>query len=115
MMTTKHTKAPWRVVKGEGEFRDEYFREIYIEGTAGGEYIAEVWREGEEREANAALIASAPELLAMLRECLPLIQGRADELKAAGAPIQANLFATQAVQARRLLARATGIVEADQA
>ncbi len=45
-MTGKHTKAPWVIFKaGIGE--------------ENGDGIASLWREGEEREANAALIVRA--------------------------------------------------------
>ena len=55
-MTAKHTPGPWHVANG-----------VQIRGER--EQIAKVWMmRGGEGNANARLIASAPELLAALQE-----------------------------------------------
>lgn len=60
-MTTKHTFGPWKHTR---RLTDEW----KISGEK-GEWIASVWatmEDGKTFEANAALIAAAPELLAAL-------------------------------------------------
>lgn len=59
-MTTKHTQGPWRVVPSNGMAWDEWLVEVASDEflTPG---IAEVYE-----EADARLIAAAPDLLEML-------------------------------------------------
>lgn len=62
-MNAKHTPGPWRIVEDGG------FRGIFHLGT--GRKVAAVIgsiREGEHIEANAHLIAAAPDLLEALRK-----------------------------------------------
>lgn len=55
-----HTPAPWQFVAGDGENRAE----IQTDNKA----ICSMWRcMGEDDDANARLIAAAPELLAALK------------------------------------------------
>lgn len=69
-MSNQHTPGPW-VQKGESHGN-------YISiGPRDGKTVARVpWGDGD--AANASLIASAPELLAALEECLPLLRIKAD-------------------------------------
>jgi len=63
----KHTPGPWGVTPGDGR---------YIVGAAGDEVIASV--EGQNQavdEANALLIAAAPELLDALRKSARALKG----------------------------------------
>ena len=54
---TKHTPGPWK-------FNDDYVR------ATDGTPVADVWLDNpkEDEDANAALIAAAPDLLAQLRQ-----------------------------------------------
>jgi two-component SAPR family response regulator len=54
-MNEKFTPAPWQVFRKESSV-----------GCKEGQGIAELWRDGDERKANAALIAAAPEMYEML-------------------------------------------------
>lgn len=58
-MTSKHTPGPWRV------FMTPDGNRVAGIGEAGGEGVADagfgLWRDGPEAEANARLIAAAPE------------------------------------------------------
>lgn len=66
-MSTKHTPGPW-VTKREG------FSTVYVEARIGGGWIQEVAACGptdagrEQQEANASLIAAAPDLLEALKD-----------------------------------------------
>lgn len=62
---TKHTPGPWRT--GEGEFQDQVFAEILIPPTRDDWGKALICETGG-NEANARLIAAAPEMLEALRE-----------------------------------------------
>ncbi len=57
MSETKFTAGPWQV-----------FRKQSSVGCNEGQGIAELWRDGDERKANANLIAAAPEMYAMLEQ-----------------------------------------------
>lgn len=65
MSESKHTPGPWRV------FRSTDGRVIIGIGESDGGGITDAgfgtWRDGAEQEANAQLIAAAPELLAALK------------------------------------------------
>jgi hypothetical protein len=62
-MSTQHTSGPWRYLPGDGlEWRTSVQR-----GTEGGFVVRGTSRERE--EADAKLIAAAPELLEALIEC----------------------------------------------
>ena len=77
MSTQKHTDGPWKIhtdAHGRGL--------IYAEGR----WLATTWRangEGNDApylpsEANAHLIAAAPDLLVALKQCVPLIVAHAN-------------------------------------
>jgi hypothetical protein len=67
-MSTAHTPGPWKV------YRTTDGTAILGVGDADSGGISDanfgLWRSGEEREANARLIAAAPELLDMLKRVL---------------------------------------------
>lgn len=69
---SKHTPGPWTFRRARsGEHR------WWIEGPGGDEkpwYIAETAGRGQENEANARLIAAAPELLAALQDFIAMGQ-----------------------------------------
>lgn len=54
------TPGPWAVFRATGG------TDILGVGDAAGGSIAHLWRDGDEREANARLIATAPEMLEAL-------------------------------------------------
>ena len=93
-MTTVHTPGPWHT-KRDG------FSAVYVEARIGGGWVQEVAACGptekgsEQQEANARLIAAAPELLEALQDCLGQI--------AAGPDGQRVYFA-----AKKVIAKATG-------
>jgi hypothetical protein len=61
-MNEKFTPAPWEVFRKESSV-----------GCKEGQGIAELWRDGDERKANAALIAAAPEMYEMLKRVAELV------------------------------------------
>lgn len=69
-----HTPGPWQYVKG-GAFNRERWGAIVHEDEDGGEHIAEICAaDGVTDEADAALIAAAPDLLAALESAAKLVQ-----------------------------------------
>lgn len=58
----EHTPGPWHVVKIPGESRPRVHAEVYD--------VADVCHAGGAVEANAMLIAAAPDMLAALREVM---------------------------------------------
>ena len=73
---TKHTPGPW-MVESDGKedatvtaFTAVHHNPVYICRVYGEGVLARAGDSTEERAANAALIASAPDLLAALRELL---------------------------------------------
>ena len=76
MSETKHTPGPWRVAP-----RSDYPEHADINVDAGTRgYVALCGKAGdEEAEANARLIAAAPELLDALRETLRALESHLDE------------------------------------
>ena len=84
MSETKHTPGPWRVAP-----RSDYPEHADINVDAGTRgYVALCGKAGdEEAEANARLIAAAPELLEALREVVACyvvrINGKVDVRRAA--------------------------------
>jgi hypothetical protein len=74
-----HTPGPWNMVEASGGWL------IGPRETDGPDYVGDVHRlakgrSDEESEANARLIATAPELLRALRDALPFINCRECEL-----------------------------------
>ena len=71
----QHTKGPWHT-KRDG------FSTVYIEARIGGGWIQEVAACGpaaegkDQQEANARLIAAAPDLLIACRQALYALKGR---------------------------------------
>jgi hypothetical protein len=62
-MTAKFTKGPWQVFMGGASV-----------GNSNGLGIAALWSDGDELEANAALIACAPEMYEMLETILQVFE-----------------------------------------
>lgn len=74
MSNAKHTPGPWKVAR---QNRSPTTGEWMISGATPG-YLAEVRDCGSgDVQANARLIAAAPELLAALQACLPHLPGEA--------------------------------------
>lgn len=72
----KHTPGPWTLKRGAGRYSDRLYIESHVYSTqtvtSGKDQIAQLtslyWDDhGQEVEANAFLIAAAPELLAALK------------------------------------------------
>ncbi|MFG1417212.1 hypothetical protein V5F38_05285 [Xanthobacter sp. V0B-10] len=68
-MTSKHTQGPWYAVGGMVEIDNDYIQDICSvdPATFFQDSILRKKRSWEEIEANARLIAAAPEMLALLR------------------------------------------------
>lgn len=77
---TKHTAGPWMAKDGHGGSFD-------IVGS-GHDWVATVHNGHDADEANAALIASAPDLLAALEAVLRVADRATDEFDAARAAIR---------------------------
>lgn len=77
MMGAKHTAGPWQIVRVENVYDDDGGSALFIDDARCGEeyYIAEVHRYGKERDANAALISAAPDLLEALKLADHLFSG----------------------------------------
>jgi hypothetical protein len=77
-MSTQHTQGPWKVV----DSWDDYT----IEGPNSEEIIFQDGPYGTPtiKEANACLIAAAPDLLEALLECLPHLERDDQHIDAAG-------------------------------
>lgn len=71
-MSTKHTPGPWRVAEAmDGTMTEVMAGEIYIAPAVW--QASAVWdRQQSEREANARLIAAAPEMLSLLQELIDI-------------------------------------------
>lgn len=73
-MKTTHTPGPWATIDGDGE----YIIKTIAPAGRNGYTIADVFSHFEatnpEAEANARLIASAPELLEALQECVKALE-----------------------------------------
>lgn len=94
---TKHTPGPWRVIR-LSEPRGQI--QIATQGAGvgySGLLVATLGNQGEHTEANAVLMAKAPELLAALRTCADWLarSARVDDRE-------------QAEDARAVIAKATG-------
>lgn len=76
---TKHTPGPWKVF-----YTTNGQTIIGIGEAAGAEGITDpqfgLWRSGKEREANARLIAAAPDMLAALKAILAHKPDNADAI-----------------------------------
>ncbi len=99
--TTKHTPGPWKArdcftngqpVEYAIETRDAWLASVHITGPKNG-------FDCEEAEANARLIAAAPELLEALKKVLPLVES----LVLDGEP-----YMNEQEEARDAIAKATG-------
>jgi hypothetical protein len=71
MKATKHTPGPWEVQQGfsgplGGPQETPYISIVKDYGEESGDVIADVCRQAEHTEANARLLAAAPELLEVL-------------------------------------------------
>jgi hypothetical protein len=69
---TKHTPGPW-VVRGEAKYSG--FGVNDANGKSVASFPSTMTRGDGEKSANAALIAAAPDMLAALRDALPLLKG----------------------------------------
>ncbi len=105
-MSTKHTPGPWRTER-------EGFSTVYVEARIDGGLIQEVAACGpteaglEQQEANASLIAAAPDLLEALKEMVAGDAEAIEEAQALGVPFPEEMLATFK-KARAAIARATG-------
>ena len=100
MSTGKHTPGPWRYCPNTyAKGRHVSHWEIYAT-----EPVATVFAHLLAAEANARLIASAPDLLAALEKALETIEGQAELLRHCGA---AYGIGATLVQVRAAIARAT--------
>lgn len=70
-MSTKHTPGPWSVEARNYPIGDtgDYDGCWQILSANAKRPIVEIWEEGDEPDANALLIAAAPELLEALKLC----------------------------------------------
>jgi hypothetical protein len=113
MSDAKHTPGPWRV---SGCMSGNM---ALIEHGAAGEHspiIAEVSSDGGSlpRDANAALIAAAPELLAELRSSVKMMVNALDNMaylfpaKTPEAQVWRDMLKTKVREARAAIAKATG-------
>ena len=103
MSKAKHTEGPWtlRPLNEEiGEY--EIVGPRHSDETGESEYIAVVCGGLPESEANARLIAAAPELLEALEELLSAVD------KACGTAIPRGSFSAARKAARDAIAKATG-------
>lgn len=77
---TTHTQGPWTsVYANDTGPDDDYFVEFYEINTLDGTEIAKAGT-----EANARLIAAAPDLLEALQECLPHLERDDQHIDALG-------------------------------
>lgn len=68
-MKTQHTPGPWTTDENEIRFGHHYERRVFgPTGSNGGSIVAQLV--GDDREANARLIAAAPKLLETLKRVL---------------------------------------------
>lgn len=72
-MTAQPTPGPWEVSPLDGEKVRDHRNEVGIAVMSG------YYREVDERQANARLIAAAPDLLAALKELLELFDSNGTE------------------------------------
>lgn len=99
---TKHTPAPWSFVKRAGDYEIEKERPYsLITRLEQQQFYAET-------EANAQLIAAAPELLEALEYALELVQRCAGNLEDDGEE-QDHVYANVINPARVAIAKAKGI------
>jgi hypothetical protein len=74
-MTTKHTEGPWEVAGGTNKNGDLFVWPVLKPGEMGGHGVAKVCGEYDDQvQANARLIAAAPELLEALRATVDLLE-----------------------------------------
>ena len=103
--TAQHTPGPWQMSRQEYDNTHSTDLSIYapVPPHNNPKSICRVYGEGglsaiiEERDANAALIAAAPELLAALKFCAAALEAEAGKL-----------YAAHLEQARAAIAKTTG-------
>lgn len=92
-MSTKHTPGPWEAIQKGGINAPWNVNVPHLSDTDSMKYVAGAFgRTGKEQEANARLIAAAPELLAFA------------QMVAGGGYDMADIM----TEARALIAKATG-------
>ena len=102
-MSTQHTKGPWKF----GSSNDDSVYKRNIGGSDGYHVAVASSREDDEVDANARLIAAAPDLLEALREAEAGLEfAGADKLTEVGGFAPAPLAALRIVRAA--IAKATG-------
>lgn len=79
----KHTPGPWLVVVGadnDGETENVYasIRNVPCEAQPSSYHLARIWADSQNPEANASLIAAAPEMLAALKAIKKLLDRDGD-------------------------------------
>lgn len=112
MANTKHTPGEWTVNQLAGSQLDTRIK-------AGNKIVADCYSfsediPGNEAEANAQLIAAAPELLEVLQKTLPNLKYRIKEFK-----IDGNVWGAEVMQAivnihQSAIAKATGKEVSDE-
>lgn len=115
-MTTKHTPGPW-FLDGNGKIWRRPPSELYERGggVAGDHPVAQAfrghssWEQGFPVEANARLIAAAPELLEALQSALQAFESIIDEMTVGERYTNAGQYLIDAVpEARAAILKATG-------
>lgn len=74
-INAKHTQGPWeKDIYGETVFKSEATCDMPVHQCIASLFDLPEDQDGEERKANAQLIAAAPELLAALKKLMPEIR-----------------------------------------
>lgn len=81
-MKTKHTKGSWEIEEREHGFYVCSGFKGFVIADVTGDQITHFIGNKEEAEANAKLIAAAPELLAALQKAVEVIERMSDEFSA---------------------------------
>ncbi len=103
---TKHTQGPWRVEAKNYPIADtgDYDGCLQILSANAKRPIVEIWEDGDEPEANARLMAAAPELLEALEWCAETMAVFVEDGSAAPDSVMGKNLTT----ARAAIAKATG-------
>ena len=96
-METKHTPGPWTYSKGQG-----LYEQRYVIDSEPGRALAVCAGFEPRNEANARLIAAAPELLALMQDVLPILESMDHQREEGDEPMPLI------DQVRATIAKATG-------